>query len=118
MNPTALLADVADLAHVGVDTGRFGRIAEGGFVKRRRAARNNHPVEIFFLYRVDDPVLARIGTHVYIIFRVSHTRVIRQFFGHFFYIDRSGNVDAAVANKNSGSFHFLPCLSSFKISSP
>ncbi len=75
VDPTALLPDVANLAVKIIESGGFGRISKGGFMKCRRAAGYHNIVQFFFLNGIDDQVLTRVGTHIYVVFGKNNTGV-------------------------------------------
>ncbi len=105
VHPRALLPDVGNLALVGIEALRGRGLAEGGLVHRRRAGGHHHPVQIVLADGLFDDVLARVGTHIFVINGVSHAWIFADLLRHPLDIYRASNVNAAVADKNADSFH-------------
>ena len=112
MYPGALLADIRDFNHVGVDAGRRRSLAEGGLVHTGRARTHHDACQVMLLYSIDDHVLTGLRAHILIIGGKDHTGLVLQGIGNRLHVHSAGNVTAAPTYKNANSLHlsFPPYL--------
>ena len=108
VHPGALLADVGDLAAVGVQPDRGGCAPERLFVHGGGAGRDDHAVQIVFLDAISEQLLPRLGAHVAVVFGVDDIGVLADLFGYPFHVYRAGDVDSAVTDEYSDTAHFFP----------
>ena len=115
VNPRALFADVGDFHHVGVETGLFRRLAEGGLVHPGRAGADDHAAQVVFLDCVPDHILTRLGAHILIVCGEYHAGLFAKGLGHGLYIHRGGDVGTAPTDEYADSLHsvVLPLLRVF-----
>jgi len=99
MHPTALLADIGDLAGEIIDTGALGVIAEGLFVQVRRAAGDDDAVQLVVLDRLDHRLLAGLRAHVDVFLGECDGILTGHLLGDSRHIDGGGNVGAAMADE-------------------
>ena len=106
VHPRAMLAQVGHLAQVRVQP-RFGTgPPERRLVHPGRTGGHHHAVEFLLLDGLADQRLSRIGTHILIIGGKCDSVELRGFGRHLFTVDRSPDIFAAMANKNSYFRHF------------
>ena len=89
---------ISQLERVHPANGR--RIAERLLVQVRRAAGDDHAVEVMLLDGVDDRLLPRIGAHIDVVLGEDHALVLAQLFGHMLHIDGGRDVVPAMADEN------------------
>ena len=106
-DPRNVLADIGHFKHVAVQPRAFHRAAEGGFVHARRAGGNNHAVKLVLVDGSLNGRLPRFGAGVHGVVGIDHVRVGAGNGRHLGAIDSSGDVAAAVADKDAYS-HYLP----------
>ena len=106
-DPRNVLADIGHFKHVAVEASAFHRAAEGGLVHARRARGNNHAVELVLVDGCFNGRLARLGAGVHGVVGIDHVRVGAGNGRHLGAVDSSGDIAAAVADKDAYS-HYLP----------
>ena len=105
MRPRDLFADVGDLYLVGVKPDRSSSFTEGGFVHRRGARSDDHTIQIVLADGLLNELLAGIGAHVLVIGGKGDAGIVAQCVGHLLHIDRAGDIESAVADKDADTGH-------------
>ena len=106
-DPRNVLADIGHFKHVAVEASAFHRAAEGGLVHARRARGHNHAVELVLVDGCFNGRLARFGAGVHGVVGIDHVRVGAGNGRHLGAVDSTGDIAAAVADKDAYS-HYLP----------
>ena len=107
MNPGALLADVGDLHHIGVQSRQHRGLAEGRFMHTGRTGADHHAVQIVFLDGAADHALSVFRAHVLIIGAEDNAGFRFHRFRHAFYIDGRRDIASAPAYKYANFLHFV-----------
>ena len=110
VDPGALLADVRDFDHVGVQTCLFAGLAERLLVHSGRAGTDDDAGQPVFMDLVLDHLLAGLGTHVLIIGGENNARLFCKRLRDSLHVDGRGNVAAAPAYEDADSLHCVPSL--------
>ena len=105
MYPGALLTDVGDLYHVGVQTGGLSGLAEGGLVHTGGAGADNDTGELMLTDRFGDQILTCLRAHILIFGGYNHAGLIAKRFGNGLHIHCAGDVGTAMAHEYSNSLH-------------
>ena len=105
MYPGTLLTDIGYFHHIGDLSPRqppfCGRLPRA----YGRAGTDHNACELMFFYCILYNVLSCLGTHILIIGGENNTGFIFKSLRNCLYINRSGNICTAVADKNSNSLH-------------
>ena len=112
VNPGALLADVRDLDHEGIQTGLLAGFAEGCLVHPGGAGADNDAGQGVFADLALNQLLTRLGAHILIVGGENNARLMGQGLGDGLYIHGRGNITAAPAYENADSLHCTSSLSS------
>ena len=107
MNPGALLTDVGNLHHIGVQTCLFTSFAEGIFVHTGGAGAYHHAGKTVLTDGILNQLLTGLGAHILIMCGKDYTGLLTQHFGNFFHIHGGGNVAAAPADEYAYTLHIL-----------
>ena len=110
VDPGALLADVGDLDHIGVETCFFTGLAERLLVHSGGARTDDHAGQPVFVDLLLDHLLAGLGTHVLIIGGENNAGLLCERLRDCFHVDGRGNVAAAPAYEDADSLHCVPSL--------
>ena len=105
MYPGALLTDVGDLNHVGVQTGGLSGLAEGGFVHTGGAGADHDTGKLMLTDRIADQILTCLRAHILIFGGYNHAGLIPERIGNGFHIHCAGDVGTAMAHEYSNSLH-------------
>jgi hypothetical protein len=107
MNPGALLADVCDFNHVGVEACCSSGLAERCFVHTRRAGTYNDAGESVIFDRVLNEVLTCFGAHIRIFGGENDAGFFTECFSDSLNVYGAGNIRAAMAHKYTNLLHFV-----------
>ena len=110
VDPGALLADVGDLDHIGVETCFFAGLAERLLVHSGGARTDDYAGQPVFVDLLLDHLLAGLGTHVLIIGGENNARLFCKRLRDSFHVDGRGNVAAAPAYEDADPLHCVPSL--------
>ena len=102
-----MLANVGHFKHVAVQPSAFHCAAEGRLVHARRAGGNDHAVKLVLVDGSLNGRLPWFGAGVHGVVGIDYVRVGAGNGRHLGAIDGSGDVAAAVADKDAYS-HYLP----------
>jgi hypothetical protein len=106
MDPTAMFTNVSHFQQVRIKTGAVDHLPESGFVKPWRAGGNNDAVKPVLGDIFPDALLSGFGTGVLDVPSENDIFKLGALLGDFWAIDRSGYVQAAMANIDPDSWIF------------
>ena len=107
MYPGALLSDVSDLNHIGVESRGSRGFTEGSLVHTGRAGANNDTCELMLSDSVLYHILSCLRAHILIFSGDNNTRLVSKRFGNSLYVYRSCDISSAMADKYTYSLHCL-----------
>ena len=108
-HPGDLLPHRGHLKHIGVEAGPLAGPLEGLFVKPGRARGHDHPRQTQFPDVFFNQLLARVGTHEFVVPRHDHVAKLAGEGRHLLDPHLAGDVDPAVTNvKSDSDRHRLP----------
>ena len=105
VDPRAMLTDVCDLNHIGVDSRTLCSLSEGSLVHTGRARANNDTGQLLLSYCDGDLFLTCLGAHVLIIFSMHNAGLGGDHLDNLFNVYRCGDVTTAVTDKYTNSLH-------------
>jgi len=105
VNPTALFANIRHLALMSVETRCSRSISKSDFMHRRRACSNNDRVKSVLLYASFDQCLAWFRAKVPVVGRDHNVGSLAGSINNFADANRSGNIQAAMTDEYSHTFH-------------
>ena len=103
--PGALLTDIGNLYHVGINPHALRAFAEGCLVHTRRAAAHNKSVQLIICYSLANQLLPLLRAHIFIIDGIGNVRNLAYCLNHLGNIYRAGDVAATPTNKNTYLLH-------------
>ena len=103
VNPGTMLTNIGNLQHIWVHSRFLHRFAECVLMHTRGTGTYNNTSQMFFFDGLLDLRLSSFRTHILIIFRMNHARLVFNCFYHFFNVYSRRNVGTAVADKYSYS---------------
>ena len=108
MNPRALLSDVGNLYHIGIQASLFTGFAEGVFVHSGRTGTHHNTSKTKLTHLLLNQILAGLGAHILIICGEHNAGFLAECLRNRLHVHRCCNVTAAPADKNAYLLHCVP----------